>query len=620
MAIVEAWQHIYTNVEKEQSPQNLGGFQTLFYAKSALTEDEVGEMEARLLYYLSDLAPTKRLFFATSGGKIVVAQIVPLADPDRLGRQGRYLAHSLVFAPEAFLRLGADPFQVLRHFPFVATVAEALERGQFETGDIPVASIEIPADLRHGVEAAMGWPVQELKKLTLLALKASQLSRERSMVAFVGEPEQVEVALEASLFAVPTPLRSRCTFDTYFHRCNPAVTYYWAVGVLAPPNNPRFTVVDVARSKQVGVAGAIQPETAYERWVMKAVQPNHLHWVSRHKDHAFALCDWLEGRDYDEAAVDAAPADVVSSVFQVNEQEVQTFLRRRLEEQMPPVLANRIFEQMYCRTTPSDLFRQLRQGFVLPRLLDTLHEVYEEQQFRPPGRKEMQALGKLVQGRDHTGLCLLHACWGGRREQLRQALQLLTGNEYHQFVLTALDCDLVEPLALLVPGRADAFLDAYLTSSAVTGRELAQLAEALLVIGEAACLTRLNPSIPGLSASELRALQRNVGNKPDVPEAFRTALSEAMANLSRVLEDREPNSLQPAHPGEEIVDRSRVSRDREPSSFQPTHPDEATASTPRAAALINLLRSLFGLFRGRKGDSEAGDTPGEESSAPHDSE
>ena len=113
-----AWQHVYTSVEREQSPHDRAGFQTLFYSQSGLTEAEVREMEARLVYFSSDVKAVKRLFSTTSTGKIMVAQIVLLAEPDRLGRTGRYLAHNLVFDPDAFARVESDPFLVFRQFPF----------------------------------------------------------------------------------------------------------------------------------------------------------------------------------------------------------------------------------------------------------------------------------------------------------------------------------------------------------------------------------------------------------------------------------------------------------------------------------------------------------------------
>ena len=69
MTTVVAWQHIYSNVEKERSPQGRGGFQTLFYTHSGLTEREVEEMESRLIYFPSNVEPIKHLFFTISTGK-----------------------------------------------------------------------------------------------------------------------------------------------------------------------------------------------------------------------------------------------------------------------------------------------------------------------------------------------------------------------------------------------------------------------------------------------------------------------------------------------------------------------------------------------------------------------
>ena len=134
---VSAWQHIYASVEREQSPHDREGFQTLFHSQSGLTEAEVREMEARLVYFSSDVEAIKHLFFTLSTGKIMVTQIVHLSEPDRMGRKGRYLAHNLVFEPRVLYQIESDPFLVFRQFPFIATVAGALEKGNVRTGDIP---------------------------------------------------------------------------------------------------------------------------------------------------------------------------------------------------------------------------------------------------------------------------------------------------------------------------------------------------------------------------------------------------------------------------------------------------------------------------------------------------
>src|SRR5512138_2384794 len=158
MPTLHAWQHIYSNVEREQSPRRRGGFQTLFYTHAGLSEADVSEMEGRLLYFPSQMEPVKRLFFTLTSGKGVVAQIVALPEPDQLGRKGRYLAHSLVFAPESLAQFEADPFRVFRRFRFITTVADALARGNFQTGDLPTVTLDLPGESNCELEAAQAWP------------------------------------------------------------------------------------------------------------------------------------------------------------------------------------------------------------------------------------------------------------------------------------------------------------------------------------------------------------------------------------------------------------------------------------------------------------------------------
>ncbi|MBM3239017.1 hypothetical protein FJZ31_22215 [Candidatus Poribacteria bacterium] len=560
---VQAWQHIYTNVEKEQSPRRIAGFQTLFYTTSALTEAEVEEMEARLLYFPSESEPVKRVFFTTSTGKCVVGQIVPLPDPDRLGRKGRYLAHSLVFALDQFIRLRANPFYVFRRFPFITTVEEALKQGNFETGDIPDVSVksprplasplcslrspttssyggdrrevlikgeELPEDSEREIEVVAPWPRQELKKLTLLALRAQQLSRERSTVAFVGEPQQVEAALEVALFGVPSSIRQHCAFDTYFYKCNPVATYYWGVGLLESPRNPNFIVVDT-RSRRVLREITIVPENTYERWALTALEADDLNAIAHYRDDAFALSQWLDGHAYEESLVASAPPQIVTSIFRVSSEQVKSRLLERLSGLLPSALAQRILEHIYRQTSSYELFRQLREGFQMPQLLDVLNAVYVAQNYRSPQRKEVEALGTLLQQADHPTLRLLHVCWTGQHTQLRHKLERLNEEEYRQFVQNALRFGLMEPLSLLLPGKGEEFVDWYITLIPAQTRDWVSFVKTLLGMGEVNCLGRLVPHVSGWSARELQIVERLLRRRTDAPESFQHALREALTAI-----------------------------------------------------------------------------------------
>ena len=502
MPTILAWQHIYSNVEKEQSPRGRGGFQTLFYTHAGLTEDEVEEMESSLLYFPSEVEPIKRLFFTTSTGKGVVAQIVFLPNPDQYGRGGRYLAHSLVFAPEVLAQFELDPFRVFRQFSFVTTVDEALAQGDFRTEDMPTVSLELPPTLAGDLRAAGHWSTSELKKLTLLALRAEQQAREREAITFTGEPTQIEHALEAAFLALPASIRSRCTFDTYFYRCNLVATYFWAIGLPEPPVSIKFVHVD-SQTRQVQGDAPGYPETAYERWVMQAIETGKLEDIAHYRDNAFALGEWLDGRAYDLSLLSAAPSQLITTVFKVSPESVQGLLRRQIRRKLPASLVDRVANHIYQQATELVLYRQLRQGFELPPLLDVLYESYAVRNFAEPPRQEIKDLEELLQKVDHRMLNLFLAYWASPRKQLPKVLERSDEADYRQFGEIALKLELLKPLSLLVPGRGETFLDLYLAHRV---DDLVDLTEVLIEAEEIACLSRLVDYVSKLSGKELKKL------------------------------------------------------------------------------------------------------------------
>ncbi len=524
MSAIEASQHIYTHVEPEQSPRRQGGFQTLLYTRAGLAEAEVEEMEARLLYFPGVTEPVKRVFFPLAGGKVVIGQIVSLPEPDRLGRKGRYLAHSLVVDGEEFARLGADPFLVWKSFAWATTVDEALARGDRQSGDMPAAALELPEPM-EGIEAARGWPAPELKRLAFLALRAQQMAAGRTTVLCIGEPAQVESALRAALLAVPSGLRARCSFDTYFYRCNMAVTYYWAVGLTEPIVRPNTVTVD-ARARLVRGPVDEGPRTAYERWLTGMFDGGGVDRAIRYRDVAYALAEWLEGRPYDAALLEDIPPELSSSLLQANPEVVLERLRARLEERLPAVLATRVFEPIARRPNAEEMLRWLREGVELPILLDTLYELYESARFHPPARDEEKALGNLLQQVEHSRLALLYTCWSGQRQAFRSYLSQLDEEQYRRFVHRALRANLVRPFELLLPERAEAFLGLYLATDQVEKEGLVPLARALMEAHAAPLLERLVPRLAKRPSRERQALEKLVRGQPGVPGAFRDAVRE----------------------------------------------------------------------------------------------
>ncbi len=525
MPTIHAWQHIYSNVEKEQSPHRRGGFQTLFYTHAGLSEAEVSEMEGRLLYFPAEIEPVKRLFFVLSTGKGVVAQIVALPEPDQLGRKGRYLAHSLVFAPNSLAQFEADPFRVFRRFRFITTVSEALAHGNFQTSDLPTVALDLPPETSREVETARAWPAPELKKLALLALQADRQASNREAVTFTGEPAQIESALEVAFLVVPTRARPRCTFDTYFYRCNLVATYFWAIGLPEPPVTVKFAQVE-AQQRQVQGHIPLEPVTPYERWALAVIEAGQLAEMVRHRDDAWAISVWLGGQETDPTRLDSAPPELITAVFKADPPAVQNLLRNRVGEQLPPALVQRVAAHLHQHTAEAPLYQPLRQGFALPQLLESLYESYAADQFKTPPRQQIKALAELLKAADHGLLRLLLAYWRDPDKDLPSVLDQASEVAYRQFGESALRLKLVKPLSLLRPGRGRAFLDLYLTTDEI---DWVELSEALVEAKEASCLALLADRVSHLSGKELNQLTKLMKNQPDIPASFRTAVEQAIA-------------------------------------------------------------------------------------------
>jgi hypothetical protein len=198
--------------------------------------------------------------------------------------------------------------------------------------------------------------------------------------------------------------------------------------------------------------------SSYERWVSQAIDGGNLDLIGRHRDTAYALCEWLDGRVHDPSLV----------------------------EQAAPVLVESAVEGVWRRCPSMALIEGLRSGFPPGEFLEALHAAYRAGYFARPERAEVRALRDLLAASDHQGLRLVWRCWSGRWEQLRADLEALGAEDYGRFAGAAIECQLAEPLALLVRGKANEFVAAYLSHGGVERDGLAHLAQALANAGEPA--------------------------------------------------------------------------------------------------------------------------------------
>jgi hypothetical protein len=385
--------------------------------------------------------------------------------------------------------------------------------------------LDLPDTTATEINAARNWSASELKKLSLLALRAERQANNREATTITGQPEEIEQALQAAFLVVPISNRTHCSFDTYFYRCNLVATYFWAIGLPEPPVSVKFAQID-GSVRQVKGQISGQPESAYERWVMREIDAGKLDNISQDRDNAFALGEWLDGRAYDLDLLTASSNNLIMAMFEVSASSVQSMLRSQIRQKLSGSLEDRAAQQVYRQASALDLYRQLRQGFELSQLVDVLFHSYAGENFKEPSRQEIKDLEKLLLQVEHPMLQLFVAYWTSPRNELPTALERATEDNYRQFASTSKKLNLLKPYVLLVPGKGDAFLDLYLNE---LKDNLVDLSEALIDVGEANCMARLIPFVPDLSGKELKKLAKLAEDYPDIPEAFQVAVEQAIA-------------------------------------------------------------------------------------------
>ena len=489
-----ALQQLYASVPPLQSPHGRGGFQTFLQTQPELTDEEVAEAESRLVYHSSELPRTKHVVFVSRSGRVVVALIQPLSEPDYSGRQGNYLAHCLWFNSIDLVEAKVDPFAILDVFPAFATLADAVVAGDTRSGHIPGITIEPHYDPKYekGISAASAWKVDQLRRLVRLVTNADSLTRERRIVTVIGEPDQVLAAIRAAWLALPMTCWYGCSFDTYFHQCNLTNTPFWAVGLLDNSSDPFLIVVNtkwhsvnIELFDRIGLYERMKNIT-YARWVDDRLQGGHLARVAETRDQAYALAELLDGRPYDRDAAASAELTLVVELCGLARDRLDAILLYSLRSFLPPSLAERVLRRLLpteiydglesfsrVRVITEDqaavvtqIHAALTVGLQPERVCDLLFESFFVQGFSSkPTRPERDAIYALLSVATGHRLGLVWACWTEQFGWLQDSLAQLEEPRFREFVRLAFQADLVEPAMLVVPGRGRIVVDEWLKRS-----------------------------------------------------------------------------------------------------------------------------------------------------------
>lgn len=538
--IIEIGQHIYGNVEKDVSPARVGGFQTLFYTREYLSERESEEIEGRLVYYPSAVQPVKLLFFGLSSGKIVISQIVPVADIDRFGRKAGYIAHSFVFKVDDFARIKCNPsvaFHLLKN-KFVSITAEALQLPGIETTYISAARLEMPNDVIETLEfqaldEIKKWNVDELKKLAHGAVNYSKMREEQKSFVLSGSPEDIQNTLMVIFLFLPDEFRLNCSFDTYSYGCNPVANYFWALGYPTPPaSSPRFIFVNATEKKiQLEIPPPVYP---YERWLFASISQQRFSDIVSNRAVALQLQRLLLDESYDYRLLRTVSPNLIVDFLAINWGYVASKAERNLRNVLGPHLAARLSNQILSRYQLSGhemLLSALAYGFDQEEIANQLYLSLLQKE---PSHEEIMELCNLSELGKHEPLAVLVSFWKQDYRGFKVRLDSLPPGGYQEVIELLTAGDMVPLDKLFSAPHANIFFDTFIRFAQhkpQLKKLTPELVKNCIEMDQGNALIRLVPLLGDLELKELTSL-RNVVQKREqqVPPVFFEYLDAAIAS------------------------------------------------------------------------------------------
>ena len=569
---VLAAQLIYANVEAHESPRNARGFQTVFWTKERLDENEIKSEIAPRLVLLDRAEPeSETVYFRTKQGRFVLARIAPPGtDQDAAGRCKLQFVHALVLDRASLRPWRYNPFPLLDHFPFFSRLADVREATGAPHGHLDAVQLDTSLGADRFPDHRLLEMLDSATAVDLLRLanRSGRTDAARVILGCLGNARQMLDFLRELFDVLPRQLRRECSIDALFvdsagqSKGNDHLS--WAVG-LTPGcgfRDPRCLQFDPRRGRFLGVP-RIAPETSlFETWLSGLTSRD----------------DWKSALDYVawayeiSAVLDGAPAtaDFAEAGSFVNDflnsvrPNLEDRLRRRLAEQrLGPCLIERLIGPVWNEINESgpQAIAALARPVDITRSAEWLINGYLQTPGQRPSENELKELFPLVTETNNKQqpvvlLDAAYAYWQADWYRLAQAVGWLEEREYVRFARWALQSRLpswdwkvsvnvqndllfgpaIRPDASASRGRA--------LIAALLGGEQQEIAEASSKKAKGPVATRLvfRPATSGLEPrwpllghlltpptvdpfrpprTAKPASQESTGDTPDLPDWFR---------------------------------------------------------------------------------------------------
>lgn len=376
---VTAGQLVYTNVEADQSPHGLGGFQILLQTPGLLNEAEQAEIPFRLR--LGELKSKKHIFYLSRGGNCIVAQIVPLPEPDAAGRGGRYFAHALLLPSHAFAQIKNDPFHIFHQFRFMESVTEALTAGALQTGHLAPTVLDVDYTDKDEVkkdrlEILASLKADQLGHLLNLVLRLARQPESRMGLGLYGTAEQAFNLLSGVFALIPASLRVQCSFDTQ-SRDDLHQAPLWSRGLSVQSlRSPALYAFEL----ESGVFSPL-PKTIsaspLAQWILQSfLHDKPIKLLEQCVSQAFVIDRWISGDSVNTDEILETSGSIFKELIAEQEHVLDDILKNSLRSQvgaLGDLLSSTAIS--WARNQGNDVMLYCLKGYPNNKIMDWVHEL-----------------------------------------------------------------------------------------------------------------------------------------------------------------------------------------------------------------------------------------------------
>ena len=435
--LITAAQHIFTNVEKNDSPLKERGFQTLYYSKEYITEEEKMALEEHAYFW----ATPKNQFYMLEK-KAVITNIVPLKGSDKYGGEGLYISHGLILEPEEFMKIGNNPMILLyySHDLFCKSSDSAISRGDFDTGNIDPVEINIPDDALQKIGKAAAsrlyfWKQEEVRKLAAIAVRAGQMAEERESVAVAGEQKEIEDILRYVFLLLPSELKLNCSFDTNYYNPRMRLPYSWCGGFFEDqvPESDAFLLIE----KRIIPGDDPMPgESPYLNWLLERINNRDYRSVQENKALIFDLEKSLGDSVLFLEKIKEISPTLLSEFVKCNKSIFHVKVRESLEKTIGKRLGEKsaVFLTGKIGDNQEDLLRAVSGDVDLRQAVESVVEMLSRSSSQIPDEEMLGEMKELYGKTDNQFLRAIIAFYEKSWQELREAVRGLSEEEFINFL------------------------------------------------------------------------------------------------------------------------------------------------------------------------------------------